>query len=160
MRLPLAAVAVLAVLALAACGEKTIDADKGEKFIRDTVAEQVGARVASVMCPEGVEAKKGGRFTCVVVGRDRTKGEVVARQKDDEGNVEINAPFLHVRQAEAVMANEIGSRVKADIEVACPEIVVVAKGETFTCKASSDDQTRDVAVRLIDASGRFNYRLR
>jgi hypothetical protein len=159
MRIPLVAAAVAAAVALAACGEKTIDADKGEKFIRDTIAEQVGARVASVTCPEGVEAKKGGTFNCVVVGRDRTRGEVVARQKDDEGNVEVNAPFLHVRQAEAVMANEIGSRVKAEIEVACPEIVVVAKGETFTCKAGSEGRTRDVAVRLIDAAGRFNYRL-
>ena len=160
MRLPLLTAALLAAVVLAACGEKTIDSDKGERFIRGVVANQVGARIASVTCPEDVEAKKGGTFTCVVAGRDGTKGNVVARQRDDEGNVVVNAPFLHVREAEAVMANEIGRQVKAQVRVACPEIVVVKKGGTFACKATSGGQTRDVAVTLTDASGRFSYRLR
>ena len=58
------------------------------------------------------------------------------------------------------MANEIGRQVKAQVRVACPEIIVVRKGGTFTCKASSGRDTRDVAVTLTDASGRFDYRLR
>ena len=160
MRLSLTASALLAAAVLAGCGEKTIDDEKGERFIRGVVANQVGARIASVTCPEDVKAKKGDTFTCVVAGTDGTKGNVVARQKDAEGNVVVNAPFLHVREAEAVMADQIRKQVKADVTIGCPEIVVVKKGGTFMCKASSGGDMRDVAVRLIDDSGRFNYRLR
>ncbi len=159
MRVALPALPLLAAVALAACGEKTIDADKGEKFIRGVVAEQVGARIASVTCPEDVKAKKGDTFTCVVAGTDGSKGNVVARQKDDEGNVVVNAPFLYVREAEAVMADQIGKQVKANVKLACQEIVVVKKGGTFDCKATSGSESRNVAVRLTDDAGHFSYRL-
>jgi hypothetical protein len=160
MRPVLAALALLAAGTLASCGETTIDADKGEKFIRGVVAEQVGARVASVTCPDGLKAKKGGMFTCSVTGTDGSKGVVDVTQKDDEGNVTVDAPFLHVREAEAVMADQIGKQVDVDgLVLKCPQIVAVKKGGLFTCTATAQGKTRAVSARLTDDQGHFSYRL-
>lgn len=93
MRRALALTAPLAVLALAGCGESLIDTDKGEKLVRSAVAEQTGARVASVACPEDVKIKRGATFRCVVTGTDRSKGDAVVRQTDDKGNVHVDAAF-------------------------------------------------------------------
>ena len=151
---------VLTTLALAACGDSTIDSAKGERFIRGVVVEQVGARVATVDCPDDVETKKGATFTCTVSGTDGSKGDVLVTQRDDDGNVRVNAPFLHVREAEGVMSEQIAKQAKVDdVTVACPEIVVVRKSALFRCKATSEGKTRDVSARLTDGQGRFRYRL-
>jgi Domain of unknown function (DUF4333) len=156
----LATLPLVGALALASCGHSTIDAARAEKFIRRVVSEQVGARVATVTCPEDVETRKGAQFTCVVTGTDRSRGDVVVTQRDDDGSVVVDAPFLHVRAAEAVMAQQVGEEVSAEeVKVACPEIVVVIKGGLFKCKARSTGDSRDLSVRLTDDEGRFRYRL-
>jgi len=149
---------VTAVL-LASCGETTIDAAKGEKFIRGVVTEQAGVRVAAVACPDGLKARAGATFNCTVTGRDGSKGAVVAHQKDDKGNVNVSAPFLHVREAEAVMAGQISKQVKLAVTVKCPEIVVVKTGEQFTCTGTAQGRSRDISARLTDDTGRFRYHL-
>lgn len=160
MRPTLPVLALLAAVALASCGESTIDAAKGEKFIRGVVAKQVGARVATVSCPGDIETKKGDRFTCTVTGADGSKGDVLVTQRDDDGNVAVSAPFLHVREAETVMAEQIAKQTKErEVKVACPEIIVVKKSELFRCKATGGDKSRDVSARLTDEQGRFRYRL-
>lgn len=151
---------LVAGLALASCGETTIDSEKGERFIRGVVVKQVGARVGAVMCPDDVETKKGATFTCIVVGADGSKGDVLVTQRDDEGNVNVSAPFLHVREAETVMRDQIAKQAKVDgVTVACPEIIVVKKDERFECTATAEGKSRDVAARLTDDEGHFSYRL-
>jgi len=160
MRPAATALPLLAAVALAACGESTIDAEKGETFIRGVVVKQVGARVAAVGCPNDVKTKKGGTFTCTVRGTDGSKGDVLVTQRDEDGNVLVNAPFLGVREAERVMTEQIEKQVKVDdLTVACPEIVVVKKNALFRCKATSGAKTRTVNARLTDAQGHFRYRL-
>ena len=143
---------------LAGCGETRIDADKTEDLIRDLVSEQVGAKVATVACPEGITAKKGVTFECRVAGTDATKGNVVVTGRDSSGSIEVSAPFLRVRTSEADMAAQIEDRFDADVKVDCPEIVVIEKGATFRCRARSGDQTRDVHGRFLDDNGRFSFR--
>ncbi len=159
MRAILAALALLAGVALAsACGQSTIDAGRPERLIRGAVVEQVGARVASVSCPEDVEMQEGRTFRCSVTGTDGSKGDVAVRQRDDDGSLRVDAPFLHVREAESVIATEIGKRIRADdVKLACPEIVVVAAGRLFECEATSAREARDVSVRLTDDEGHFRY---
>ena len=160
MRPTLASLAVLAALALSSCGTTRIDAGKSERFIRSVVSGQVGARVASVTCPENVDVEKGATFTCAVRGTDGSKGSVEVTQKDDDGNVQVDAPFLHVREAEAVMAKELGRQVdEASLTIACPEIIVVRKDRRFECTATAAGKSREVAARLIDDAGQFSYRL-
>ena len=152
----LALPAVIAVLS--GCGTTTIDVAKSERFIRGVVANQIGARVASVSCPDEVEAKEGTSFTCRVTGTDRSRGTVTVHQRDDD--VQVVAPFLHVREAEAAMTAGIEKQIDADdVRVACPEIIVVRAGSLFSCTASSAGKEREVKARLTDADGRFRYRL-
>ena len=148
------AVAVL----IAGCGETKIDGPKAERLIRDLVADDVGARVRSVTCPTQITAKKGVRFTCTVTAVDGTKGEVVVTGRDSKGGVDLNAPFLTVRESEADMARQIGEQSAETVKVACPELIVIRKGVTFVCKATADGLKRDVTGRFLDDRGRFSFR--
>ena len=162
MRPPHTAVlAVVTASLVAGCGDTKIDDAKGEKLISDLVEKKIGAQVASVKCPEDAVAKKGATFTCSVVASDKSKGDALVTAKDAEGNVNVSAPFLHIRDAESAIAQQlsVSERFKGAVKVACREIVVVEKGNTFPCKATSGSDSRDVAVTLTDGSGRFTYKL-
>jgi hypothetical protein len=148
----------LAALLITGCGETKIDGPKAERLIRDLVTEQVGARVATVTCPTGITASKGVRFNCAVTAADGTKGNVLVTGRDGKGSVDLSAPFLTVREAEADMARQIGEQSDATVQVECPELIVIRKGVTFLCKATADGQERDVTGRFLDDSGRFSFR--
>lgn len=155
----LAALAALAALALTSCGATTVDAEQTEAFVRDVVVRQIGARAASVRCPENVERSEGDTFRCTVTGADDSTGDVIVTQREDS-EVQVVAPFLHVTDAEAVIANGIAEQLDADdIDVRCPEIVVVRKGRLLRCTARATGTSRTVSVRLTDDRGRFRYRL-
>lgn len=147
-------------LAVGACGSKTVNTEKGEKFITTQVEKQVGAKVKAVKCPEDVKAKKGGAFTCTVTGSDGTTGQAKVIQKDDEGNVRLTAPFVHVRNLERLMAENIGKQVNADVIIKCPEIITGKRGDTFDCAATDDkDNKATVKVTQKDAKGNVDYKL-
>jgi hypothetical protein len=158
MRPGLAILPLLAAVALVSCGDTTIDTGTGETLIRDAVTQQIGARVASITCPKGVKAKRNATFTCVVTGRDGSKGNAVVHVSDDNHATQVSVPFLHVRELESVMADQLRRRTKARVTFACQEIVVVRKGTQFRCKATSDGKTGSVVVRLIDDAGHFRFR--
>jgi Domain of unknown function (DUF4333) len=149
---------LLAAAAAMSCGESTVDAVKAEGIIRRAVAEQLQSRVAAVTCPEDVEEKQGATFTCVVTGADGSKGTATATQREN-GGLSVNAPFLNVRQAEGVMARQIGRRSGRDgVRVSCPEIVVDRAGRRFTCNATAANRFAGFSVRLTDGDGHFTYR--
>ena len=142
---------------IAGCGETKIDGPRAERLIRELVTEQVGARVTSVTCPTGITAKKGVRFTCAVTAADGTRGNVVVTGRDAQGGVDVSAPFLTVRRSEADMARQIGEESGAEVDVSCPELVVIRRNVTFLCKATADGRQRDVTGRFLDDSGRFSF---
>ncbi len=63
-----APVALVASVALAACGTATIKTDGAEKSVTDVVARQTGFHPKDVKCPSGVEAKAGKTFDCHFTG--------------------------------------------------------------------------------------------
>jgi hypothetical protein len=149
---------LLASAAAASCGESTVDAAKAEPIIRRAVAEQLQSRVVSVACPEDVRQEQGATFTCVVTGADGSKGAATATQREN-GGLSVNAPFLNVRQAEGVMADQIGRRAgDDDVTVSCPEIVVDRGGRRITCNATAAGRFAGFTVRLTDGDGHFTYR--
>ena len=150
--------AAVLVAAVALCGCTTeIDAAKGEKLIERAVTSQVGAKVRSVECPEGLVAKKGARFRCKVTGADGSTGDVVVTERDAKGKVSIDAPFLHVRAVEDQVSADLRDKLGDAVEVACPEIVVVAKGDRFTCSGRSAETSRRIRVVQQDARGHVRY---
>jgi hypothetical protein len=82
----LAAAGCLALLVLAGCTAK-LDTDKIEVEVKRDLADRTGARIASVTCPDQVDAKKGDTFRCTArtVSGERVPIEVV--QRDDKGSV-------------------------------------------------------------------------
>lgn len=159
MRAPEAIAAASAVLVLAGCATK-IDTSKAERFIDKTVRTQVGAKVASVECPDGKTAKQGDSFTCVVTGSDGTKGKAFVTERDDKGNVHVSAPFIHTREIETSIADGLRRKLHDDITVGCPEIIVARKAGRFSCRATDSHGKRaHVQVVQSDALGHVNYRL-
>jgi hypothetical protein len=159
VRLTLAPLVLVALVALGGCGEQKLDTAKNERFIRGVVERQIGVRVASVACPDGLTAEQGATFTCLVTGPDGSNGRVTVRQLDAHGHIDVTAPFLHMREAEAFMAGPLGRQVKADVKVRCQEIVVVRVGDSFLCQAVYRGRKRTVSARVTDADGHFRYRL-
>lgn len=158
MRLLLASVVLAFVLA--GCS-KQIDDKKAEKFISSSVAQQVGADVKSVSCPSGLTAKKGATFECTVTGSDGTSGKTTVTEKDDQGNVSVSAPFIHVRELEQSIGQGIGQQINADnVDVKCPEIIVGKKGDTFECQATSGSDKATIEVTQKDDQGHVNYKVK
>jgi len=73
-----------------AVGKRTLKADTVEKAIATTLAAQ-GQKVASVSCPKGQEAKRGGRFDCTVVFADRHSAPAHVVQDDGNGRFHLGA---------------------------------------------------------------------
>ena len=158
MRAIPAGLLLLAAVAAGSCGESMIDAPRAERVIRGAVAEQLRSRVADVACPKDVRKEPDGRFQCIVTGTDGSKGAAVVTQREN-GGFFVAAPFLNVREAEAVIAEQIGRQIKRDdVRVSCPEIVIDRKGRRFACRARAGGRSANLTVRLTDGAGHFTYR--
>ncbi len=155
-----AAVAGLALTSLAGCGTTTIDTDKAESAISKAVTEQAVAKVRSVTCPKGKEAKKGGTFTCAVVGTDGSTGNALVTMKDDNGSVSISAPFIHPRDIETGVAAGIEKQAgRRGVTVTCPEIIPGKAGAKTTCQAVAGGDKATVAVTQTNGKGGFDYKV-
>jgi len=155
--LPLLLLAAVAV-PLAGCARE-IDSAKAERSIARTVADQVGAEVRSVECPDGLTAEKGDTFECTVTGADGSSGTAQVTERDDRGTVSVSAPFIDVGELEQSIEEGIAKQVGDDVDVTCPELVAGAKGDTFDCTASSGPREVTVNVTQTDAQGRVRYEL-
>jgi hypothetical protein len=145
-------------LVAGACGQSQIDVNKAAKFIDQAVQEKFGARVRSVVCPQKVKVKARATFSCVVTGRDGSSGKAQVTQRDDKGNMTVRTPFLQPRRAEQAIASEL-SKATPGTSIACQEIIVLAKGRRFSCKATADGATRKISATQTDADGKFTYDL-
>jgi Domain of unknown function (DUF4333) len=89
--------AALAALALAGCGEKTLDTGGAEKAIADNIAKQIGDKPRRVVCPDSIAARKGGTFTCRVTRSDGKVVVVKAVQQDDKGDFVFSPASQHAK---------------------------------------------------------------
>lgn len=153
---------LLTVTGLAACGTTTLDPDKAAGEISRAVRVQAGVPVKEVTCPENVKAAKGDTFSCTVIARDGTRGQVKVTQKDDQGNIRFNAPFIHMDEAENAMSEQIRAQIAGikDLAVDCPDIVIGKAGAPFECKGTADGRPFTVTATQTDGSGRFTFKTR
>lgn len=156
MRLLVPLVCLCAVL-IAACGDTTIDSAEAEAFISKSVTDQIGARVESVECPDGLVAKKGATFDCTVNGDDGSSGEAKVTEKDSEGNVNVSAPFIHVRDLETRIVDGLSEQLGETVTLDCPEIVIGEKGGTFECDATAGGDAATILVTQKDDDGNVRY---
>jgi hypothetical protein len=85
-RLSTLLLAASATLVLSGCGSK-LDMGKAEQEIADSIQQQTGAKVASVQCPENIEAAKGNTFRCDAKLADGRVAPVKVEQVDDNGSI-------------------------------------------------------------------------
>jgi hypothetical protein len=149
---------LLAALAAGGCGQSRIDVEKAARFIDNAVQTNVGAHVRSVVCPKKVEVQARATFSCLVTGSDGSTGRARVTQRDDKGNMTVRTPFLQPRRAEQAIVSEL-SKATPGTTVACQEIIVVAKGRRFACKATAGGKTREISATQTDTSGKFTYDL-
>lgn len=142
---------------IAGCGETKIDGPKAERLISELVTKQVGARITTVTCPTGITAKTGRTFSCAVRATDGTRGDVLVTARDAKGAVELQVPFLTVRRSEADIARQIGDQGGSPYKVACPELIVIRKGVSFRCKATSPYESREVTGRFVNDKGAYSF---
>jgi hypothetical protein len=82
-----ASAALVVVVALTACGgAATIDASRVEKAIEVSIARS-SHRLSIVVCPTGVQVKKGNSFTCTATLGDGSQHPFHVTQTDDRGDV-------------------------------------------------------------------------
>lgn len=62
-----------AALALAACGESTIEPGPTQQFVADLVSKQTQFTPEDVTCPDGIEAEVGVEFECAFTGPEGTR---------------------------------------------------------------------------------------
>jgi hypothetical protein len=155
-RAVVAGTALAGTMLLCGCSTK-IDGAKGERLIRRTVSQQVGAQVRSVRCPRDLVAKAGATFHCTVTAADGSSGRAVVIERDDKGRVTVDAPFLHVREVQKAIASRLSGQVGRRVRVRCPQIVTVAKGGRFTCRARGRKIRARIRVVQQDAHGRIRY---
>jgi hypothetical protein len=83
----------VAVVLLAGCSasvgtSKTLDTSKLEDEIQSGIESKVqGVDVTSVSCPDDVEIKQGGKFTCTATASTGASRTVDVTMTDDQGNV-------------------------------------------------------------------------
>jgi uncharacterized protein DUF4333 len=81
-----AAIACLGALMLAGCGKK-LDTDKIERGVEQGLMDRTGTKIASVTCPDDVEAKEGDTFRCTAKASSGESLQIEVVQEDDEGHV-------------------------------------------------------------------------
>jgi hypothetical protein len=93
-RLALAVAAIIAALALAACGGSTIDSDDLEAQLAEQLSAEAGADPAevSVSCPEDIEAEEGREFDCTLIAPNGDEVRVEVTLTDDEGGFRAVVP--------------------------------------------------------------------
>ena len=78
---------VIAAVALAGCGESTLDAGDIESEVTPQVEEQTGTKDVTIDCPDDIEAEEGADFECDITAQGGVEAKLKVTQEDDEGNV-------------------------------------------------------------------------
>lgn len=83
------ALAVLALVALAGCGETVIDAGKTEAALEENLRSSLHTRISSVECPSGVKVEAGTTFQCTVNLVGGKAETATLRIRNKEADVEV-----------------------------------------------------------------------
>ena len=83
---------VVAVIAVAGCGETVLDSAKIEDSIQRDLRRSLDMNVSAVDCPSGVEVERGVTFTCTVTlagGKEETAKLRILNEDADVGLIDL-----------------------------------------------------------------------
>jgi hypothetical protein len=86
------AAALLAAVALAACGDKTLDPGDAEERIAEGVEEQQNYKPEKVECPDDMKAEKDETYECTVTTPEGEELEATITMLDDDGRFRFVVP--------------------------------------------------------------------
>ncbi|GAA1273211.1 hypothetical protein GCM10009609_40380 [Pseudonocardia aurantiaca] len=125
----------------------TLDTAKVEaEIVRATVA--LGLTPTGVRCPGSIPVATDRVDTCsaTLEGQQVT---YTVKQKDDEGNVNINSSgFVVVSQVEALLREQVGSQAGVEVVAECAggsRVVVGGPGTTVDCTVADAANPSDYA---------------
>ena len=138
--------ALLAVVALAACGDEdgnddTVDASQVEKGIDQSLSTAT-TEVASVSCPDDVKSETGAKFTCSakLSGGGSAKVEVTETKAPGRVHLQLQAgdgrTVGHLGRRGARAEPQAARRGVEGATVNCPDPVRVEPGTTVSCPVS------------------------
>ena len=138
-----ASISALALaLAVAGCGNDTVDADKVEAGIEQRLSTAT-AKVSSVSCPDDVEKKEGTTFTCDAKLEGGGKAKVKVTQTSNAGDYTYSfmpgTVVLTDNVLEPALEADLAASGVPGAKVDCPATVKVKTGETFTCTATGSE---------------------
>jgi hypothetical protein len=163
------AVAVLAVLvalggtAVYFFGARTLEPESVQNEVVRITEEAVQVTPTDVTCPEDIEARAGGTFTCTATVDSRPLTYTV-HQNDDEGDLTITYDRLVrldtvERSLAATVSSDIGVDVVVDCAPAGRAVVANAPGQPIDCTATNASDPTDSAAMTatVDAAGTAAY---
>jgi hypothetical protein len=163
------AIAVLAVLAalggtaLYLFGARTLEPESVQKEIVRITEDAVQVTPTDVTCPDGIEARAGGTFTCTATVDSRPMTYSV-HQDNDEGDLTITYDRLvRLDSVEQSLATQVSSDVDIPVTVDCGPpgrtVIVNAPGQPIDCTATNASDPTDSAsmTATVDAEGTAAY---
>jgi len=159
--------AMAAALALPAvgCGERVIDAERVEGFIRATPGVRVP--IAAANCPADVALKEGASFECRVSYENGSWEAWTLEQLDGDGSVRVTRVIQTKLPDDRSKVRIIPANVEALIhqsatkpldDVDCPDGVKVKEGATFECVARFRDGEK-LAIEIVQLDDLGNVKI-
>lgn len=101
-------------------------------------------------------------FECEAHGADGTNATIRVTQTDEEENLRATIPhLLGTGRLEPQISDGIAAQTRANLEVSCPDLLIVRRGTRFNCRArASDVSEAAVDVRVVDDQGNARWVVR
>ncbi|NJR49782.1 MAG: DUF4333 domain-containing protein [Leptolyngbyaceae cyanobacterium CSU_1_3] len=135
--------AIAATIVLTACGE-TLNAVKIEESIQQSITQQGGTSLKSVICPQNIKPAEGQVFECVGVLDSGSGFAIPVTQQDSQGGVQWDVPsvkgLLNMDKIQSAVQDGLKKEV-GQVSIDCGSGVYKAAkpGEVFECKLVKRD---------------------
>lgn len=154
--------AVATALLLAGC-TAVLDEAEAESSIRDELAKQLGAPIASVDCPADRAVKTGDVFDCTAKTEDGQDLAITVTQTDDQGNLEwdLTSEMLNMDGLEPALREWLSGQGVEAQSIECPKARVIKAGDVFDCTVTAaDGTTLTIEVTQSDEQGNVTWAIK
>jgi Domain of unknown function (DUF4333) len=149
---------VAGILVTAGCGSDTVDASKAEEGIESASLGASTIQVKSASCPEDVEQKDGGTFTCDVALDDGGEAQVTVTQTSGRNTfsyaLKPGSVVLPGSTVDKVLEQDLADAGAEGATVNCPSSVPVKIDASTTCPfTTASGRQGTVSFEFSDDAG-------